>query len=77
MSSCTRRAAASRIRARFLDFAETIGLPARATERAIEEVLAVTEPVPDQLRAGALPLTDRTLRNVTRSLTRRRRDMQP
>ncbi|NLT29181.1 MAG: type II toxin-antitoxin system HipA family toxin [Propionibacterium sp.] len=65
------------VRARFLDFAGDIGLPVRAAETAIAEVLAVTETVPDDLRAGALPLTDRVVRDACRSLERRRRDMLP
>lgn len=64
------------VRVRFLDFAAAIGLPRRAAERAIDEALAVTERVPDDLRAGVLPLTDRAVYNVTRSLARRRREMQ-
>ncbi|MDO5683892.1 MAG: HipA domain-containing protein [Propionibacteriaceae bacterium] len=64
------------MRVRFLDFAAAVGLPRRAAERALDEVLALTAEIPADLAAGALPLNDNALRAMSRSLTRRHRDLQ-
>ncbi len=59
-------------RKRLLAFAESIGLTARAADRAIEEVLDSTADVVEDLRTAAIPFDPRRIRDLTRSLTRRR-----
>lgn len=62
-------------RRRFLAFGAELGLPARAIESALAEVLAVTDPIIDEISAGALPWNDRLRRDIVRQLRRRRRDL--
>ncbi len=38
-----------------LAFAEVVGVPARAAEPTLDDVLAATESIADELKAGALP----------------------
>ncbi|MGF1646364.1 MAG: type II toxin-antitoxin system HipA family toxin [Kineosporiaceae bacterium] len=56
-----------------LAFATATGLPAAAAERTLDEVLAATAGVVDELAAGALPFDPRTTHDVVRSLRNRRR----
>jgi serine/threonine-protein kinase HipA len=62
-------------RRRLLDFAESIRLPERAATRVIDDVLSGTEHVVDELRGGALPFTDRQIRDAGRVLAYRRRQL--
>lgn len=63
-------------RRRFLRAANTIGLPERAAESAIEEVLRVTASMIDELAGGALPWNDNLRRDIVRQLRRRRHDLE-
>lgn len=58
-------------RKRWLALADSAGLPTRAAERALEDVLAATADVDEQL-ADAFPMPPQVLRNVRRVLRRRR-----
>ncbi|HEY5484008.1 MAG TPA: HipA domain-containing protein [Propionibacteriaceae bacterium] len=62
-------------RKRFLQFADTIGLPARAAESALEDVLRSTEPMLGELSDGRLPWNDNLRKSIVRQLTRRRTDL--
>jgi serine/threonine-protein kinase HipA len=57
-----------------LAFADATGVPARAAERALDDVLAATESIPDELEAGALPFAAQITRPWVRSLRNRRRN---
>jgi serine/threonine-protein kinase HipA len=59
-------------RKRFLTFAEEVGLPRAAAERALDEVLAVTAPVLDDLSDGVLPFDAHRLHSMVRQLRNRR-----
>lgn len=63
-------------RKRFLGFGAAIGLPARAAERALDEALRASEPLLEDLQAGALPFDANTTRTLVRRLGRRRTDLQ-
>lgn len=60
----------------FRAFGAEIGLPAAAVDRAIEEVLAATVDVIDEIEAGAIGWDSRRRRDLTRTLRRRRRDLE-
>jgi serine/threonine-protein kinase HipA len=60
-------------RKRFLAFAAAMGLPAAAAQRALDEVLTATEPMLDELRAGAVTWNPKLRQDVVRQLTARRR----
>lgn len=62
-------------RKRLLAFGAAVGLPSRAADRALDEVLAATEPMLDELSEGALPLNPAATRTLVRQLGRRRRDL--
>ena len=62
-------------RRRFLGFGTALGLPDRAVESALAEVLEATESVPDELLAGVLPWNANLRQTVVRQLRRRRRDL--
>jgi serine/threonine-protein kinase HipA len=61
-------------RSSVLAFADATGVPARAAERALDDVLAATESIPDELEAGALPFAAQITRPWVRSLRNRRRN---
>jgi serine/threonine-protein kinase HipA len=56
-----------------LAFAAATGVPARAAERTLEDVLEATETVPDELEEGALPFAAQIIKPWVRSLRNRRR----
>lgn len=56
-----------------LAFADATGVPARAAERTLSDVLDATESVPDELQAGALPFAPQVVKDWVRSLRNRRR----
>jgi serine/threonine-protein kinase HipA len=56
-----------------LDFAAGIGLAERAATRTLDQVLAATEPVVEEWRAGAVPFPAEVVRETARSLRNRRR----
>jgi len=56
-----------------LAFAEAVGVPARAAQRTLQEVLAATEPIPDELEAGALPFAMQITKPWVRSLRNRQK----
>lgn len=60
-------------RRKWLSFAEEIRLPASAAMRVIDELLAATENLLDEIRDGALPFDERVTRDALRNLTNRRR----
>ena len=62
-------------RRKLLAFASGLGLPTRAAERALDEVLAATGDLVPQLDAGVLPFGTQVIRSLHRVLTRRRRDL--
>lgn len=64
-------------RKRFLAFGAELGLSAAVVERALREVLQVTETMLDELRGGALPWNANLLRKVIRQLSQRRRLLSP
>jgi serine/threonine-protein kinase HipA len=57
-----------------LGFADTVGVPARAAERTLADVLVATESIPDELEAGALPFAAQITGPWVRSLRNRRRN---
>lgn len=59
-------------RKRFLDFGAELGLAGAAAERALAEVLNVTEPVLDDIASGVLPWNENQRRDVVRQLRARR-----
>lgn len=59
-------------RKRFLAFGAELGLPAAAVERALNDVLSVTEPMLDDLAGGVLPWNATQRREVVRQLRARR-----
>jgi serine/threonine-protein kinase HipA len=61
-------------RSSLLAFADAVGVPARAAERALDDVLTATESIPDELEAGALPFAAQITRPWVRSLRNRRRN---
>jgi serine/threonine-protein kinase HipA len=61
-------------RGSLLAFAAATGVPARAAERTLEDVLAATETVPDELAGGALPFAAQIIKPWVRSLRNRRRN---
>ena len=63
-------------RTAFRSFGGTLGLPSRAVERALDQVLTATSPLLDDLRDGALPLTRNATERLVRQLSRRRRDLE-
>ncbi|MFN2320680.1 MAG: type II toxin-antitoxin system HipA family toxin [Dermatophilaceae bacterium] len=60
----------------FLGFADGIGLPRVAAQRAIEEALAASASVIDDIAAGAVDFDHRRRQDLVRTLTRRRRDLE-
>lgn len=63
-------------RRRFLDFGGALGLPERAVESALVEVLDVTADVPDEVQAGVLPWGAELSRSVAEQLRRRHRELE-
>lgn len=63
-------------RRRFLGFGKALGLPPRAVESAVAEVLDATESVPDELQAGFLPWDAGVRHSVAAHLRQRRRDLE-
>ena len=63
-------------RTSFRTFGGTLGLPSRAVERALDQVLTATSPLLDDLRDGALPLTRNATERLVRQLARRRADLE-
>ena len=57
-----------------LAFADAVGVPARAAERTLQDVLAASESIPDELEAGALPFAAQITKPWVRSLRNRRRN---
>ena len=60
----------------FRAFGADIGLPSNAVDRAIDEVLAATTDVVDEIEAGAIGWDPQRRRDLTRTLRRRRRDLE-
>lgn len=63
-------------RRHFRAYAATLGLPGRATERVLDDVLAATEPLLGDLGQGGLPLSRNATQTLVRRLARRRRDLE-
>ena len=61
-------------RSSLLAFADAVGVPARAAERALDDVLAATESIADELEAGALPFAAQIIKPWVRSLRNRHRN---
>ncbi|MEQ1483929.1 hypothetical protein, partial [Salmonella enterica] len=59
----------------FHRFGETVGLPASAVDRVLEEVLAATADVVVRLEQGAVGWDARRRQDLLRTLRRRRRDL--
>jgi serine/threonine-protein kinase HipA len=59
----------------FRRFGETVGLPAAAVDRVLEEVLAATADVVARLEEGAVEWDVRRRQDLVRTLRRRRRDL--
>jgi serine/threonine-protein kinase HipA len=59
-----------------LAFADATGVPPRAAERTLQDVLAATESIPDELEAGALPFAAQIIKGWVRSLRNRHRNAQ-
>lgn len=57
-----------------LAFADAVGVPARAAERTLQDVLVATESIPDELEAGALPFAGQIIKGCVRSLRNRHRN---
>ena len=57
-----------------LAFADATGVPARAAERTLGEVLAATQSIPDELEAGPLPFAGQIIKAWVRSLRNRHRN---
>ena len=57
-----------------LTFADAVGVPARAAERTLNDVLAATESIPDELEAGVLPFATQITKPWVRSLRNRQRN---
>ena len=62
-------------RRKLLTFAAGLGLPTRAAERALDEVVAATGDLVAQWDAGVLPFDAQVVRTLHRVLTRRRREL--
>lgn len=56
-----------------LAFAAATGVPARAAERTLEDVLEATATVPDEQEEGELPFAAQIIKPWVRSLRNRRR----
>ena len=56
-----------------LAFADATGVPTRAAERTFADVLAATQPIPDELEAGPLPFAEQIITPWVRSLRNRQR----
>jgi serine/threonine-protein kinase HipA len=63
-------------RRHFLAFGAALGLPARAVESALAEVLEATGSVPDEVRAGAVPWHPGLRQAVAGQLRRRRQELE-
>ena len=57
-----------------LAFADATGVPTRAAERTLHDVLVATESIPDELEAGALPFAGQIIKGCVRSLRNRHRN---
>ena len=57
-----------------LAFADATGVPARAAERTLADVLAATQSIPDELEAGPLPFAEQIIKPWVRSLRNRHRN---
>lgn len=62
-------------RRHFRAYAAALGLPARAAERVLDDVLTATAPLIDDLGQGVLPLNRNATQTLQRRLARRRRDL--
>src|SRR5665647_3955844 len=61
-------------RSSLLAFADATGVPARAAERTLADVLAATASIPDELEAGPLPFAEQIIKAWVRSLRNRHRN---
>jgi serine/threonine-protein kinase HipA len=59
----------------FAAFGADLGLPSRAVESTIEQVLSATADVGEELTHEALPLDQRRRHDLTRTLQRRRQEL--
>lgn len=59
-------------RSRLMAFASAVGLPERAATRALDDVLAATEGLADEVAAGVLPFDAARTRDLVRGLRSRR-----
>jgi serine/threonine-protein kinase HipA len=57
-----------------LAFADATGVPARAAERTLHDVLAATQSIPEELEAGVLPFAAQITKGWVRSLRNRHRN---
>ena len=57
-----------------LAFADAVGVPARAAERTLADLLAATASIPDELEAGPLPFAEQIIKAWVRSLRNRHRN---
>ncbi|WP_052462556.1 type II toxin-antitoxin system HipA family toxin [Nigerium massiliense] len=64
------------VRRHFVDFGVDVGLPRIAAERAVDQALAASAGVIDDVAGGVLGLNANLTRTVVRQLTRRRRDAE-
>ncbi len=62
-------------RRRMLDFAKAIGLPDKTAVWTIDQILAATATLCDDLTAGALPFEGRVLADMVAELRFRRRQL--
>jgi len=57
-----------------LGFADAVGVPSRAAERTLDDVLAATDSISQELEAGRLPFSRQIVRPWVRSLRNRQRN---
>ena len=58
-------------RKQFAAFGDRLGLPSRAVDRTIDEVLAATEHLADEIADGAIGFDTRRQRDTVRGLRKR------
>ncbi|WP_426563197.1 type II toxin-antitoxin system HipA family toxin [Angustibacter sp. McL0619] len=56
-----------------LEFAGSVGVPERAAERTLDDVLRATQTIADEIEGGALPFSSQVVRDIVRSLRQRHR----
>ena len=64
-------------RAQLLGFAERVGLRPRAAERVLDQLLAATASIPEELAAGILPFDPQRTRLLVRSVRQRAEAARP